>query len=223
MRLLVMVISMLLAGQSIAQPTLQSIEFIPVFQGEKLIPGKYYFDPVHGDSIAIDLLKFYISAYPTFSRENHDQIALLMMNDETNQMKFNVMTKTSGNDLSLGIGIDSIMNCAGALGGPLDPSAGMYWTWNTGYINVKIEGRSVKSSALKHEFQFHIGGYSGQGNAFQSIQFSHVDESHVSIEIELAEFFAQTDLSQKPQVMSPGLEGSRLARVFASTFHLSKK
>ncbi|MFN8393764.1 MAG: MbnP family protein, partial [Bacteroidia bacterium] len=40
------------------------------------------------------------------------------------------------------LGIDSLTNVSGALGGDLDPTKGMYWAWQSGYINMKMEGTS---------------------------------------------------------------------------------
>lgn len=38
------------------------------------------------------------------------------------------------------IGMDSIANVSGAFGSDLDPTNGMYWAWQSGYINFKLEG-----------------------------------------------------------------------------------
>ena len=51
-----------------------------------------------------------------------------------------------GDSLYFRFGTDSLLNVSGALSGDLDPSKGMYWAWNSGYINCKIEGRSVVTS-----------------------------------------------------------------------------
>ena len=61
--------------------------------------------------------------------------------------------------IQFNIGIDSLTNVSGALGGDLDPQKGMYWAWQSGYINTKIEGRSPHCKNRKNAFQFHIGGY----------------------------------------------------------------
>ena len=55
------------------------------------------------------------------------------------------------------IGIDSLTNVSGDLDGDLDPALGMYWAWNSGYINMKLEGKSSSCKSVKKEFQFHIG------------------------------------------------------------------
>jgi hypothetical protein len=72
--------------------------------------------------------------------------------------------------VSFVIGVDSVMSTSdlshrtGALdisGGMLD---GMYWTWNSGYLFVKLEGDSEQAKVDQtgqHKFRYHIGGYGG--------------------------------------------------------------
>jgi hypothetical protein len=62
------------------------------------------------------------------------------------------------------IGVDSLHNCSGAQSGALDPIHGMFWTWNTGYIFVKLEGKSPASKSPGHIFEYHIGGYKAPAN-----------------------------------------------------------
>lgn len=66
------------------------------------------------------------------------------------------------------IGVDSLRSVSGIEkgGGALDPSGdmagdGMYWAWTSGYIFVKLEGSSSKSSSPNGKFYYHIGFYGG--------------------------------------------------------------
>ncbi len=70
------------------------------------------------------------------------------------------------------IGVDSARNCSGAQTGALDPSNGMFWTWNSGYIFLKLEGNSIAS--VDSGLTFHIGGYKGATNCIKNatINFS---------------------------------------------------
>ncbi|MFM8491274.1 MAG: MbnP family protein, partial [Candidatus Methylopumilus sp.] len=61
--------------------------------------------------------------------------------------------------LRFNIGVDSIDNCSGAQSGALDPINGMFWTWNTGYIFMKLEGISSFSSSPSATLEYHIGGF----------------------------------------------------------------
>lgn len=57
------------------------------------------------------------------------------------------------------IGVDSIRNFSGAQTGALDPLNDMFWTWNSGYVNFKLEGTSSSSTADLARIEHHIGGY----------------------------------------------------------------
>jgi len=60
------------------------------------------------------------------------------------------------------LGVDSTRNVSGAQTGALSPANGMFWSWNTGYIMVKVEGTSPQSP--NGGFSFHLGGFSGANN-----------------------------------------------------------
>ncbi len=57
------------------------------------------------------------------------------------------------------IGVDSVRNFSGAQTGALDPLNDMFWTWNNGYVNFKLEGISPASTADLNRIEHHIGGY----------------------------------------------------------------
>ena len=64
------------------------------------------------------------------------------------------------------LGIDSLKSTAPLeqRTGVLDPAgaaAGMYWTWNSGYIFLKLEGTSPVAATPENRFVYHIGGFGG--------------------------------------------------------------
>ena len=61
--------------------------------------------------------------------------------------------------LTFMVGVDSIHNTGGPLEGALDPLNGMYWTWATGFIFVKVEGSSPSSTQPKNVLEYHLGGF----------------------------------------------------------------
>ncbi|PWS28975.1 hypothetical protein DHW03_03840 [Pedobacter yonginense] len=66
------------------------------------------------------------------------------------------------------IGVDYARNFAGAQTGALDPTNGMFWTWNSGYIFVKFEGTSPQSTAANNALTFHIGGVLDPNNTIRT-------------------------------------------------------
>lgn len=57
------------------------------------------------------------------------------------------------------IGVDASRVSQGAQTGALDPANKHFWTWNSGYIFVKIEGTSSYSTETGNEYLYHMGGY----------------------------------------------------------------
>lgn len=54
------------------------------------------------------------------------------------------------------IGVDSVANSTNAHTGALDPNnGGMYWTWSTGYVFIRLKGRF---SSQNTAYSFDIGG-----------------------------------------------------------------
>ena len=79
------------------------------------------------------------------------------------------------------VGVDSIHNCSGAQSGALDPINGMFWTWNTGYIFFKLEGKSPSSNSPGHIFEYHIGGYKAPTNFLRTIMFGFRDQGPMKV------------------------------------------
>lgn len=70
------------------------------------------------------------------------------------------------------VGVDSLRSTMSLDNrtGALDPggqAAGMYWTWNSGYIFLKMEGKfddTTDTISTPQMFQYHIGGFGGMNN-----------------------------------------------------------
>lgn len=111
------------------------------------------------------------------------------------------------------LGIDSLTNVSGAMGGVLDPSLGMYWTWQSGYINAKLEGVFWKDG-LGSEFQFHLGGYAHPFNSYREISLTTLSNSIV---LDLALFSEKVDFTT-PSVMRPSELSNNLSDCLSSSF-----
>lgn len=131
-------------------------------------------------------------------------------------------TKVQYDQIRFNLGIDSITNTVGLLGGDLDPVKGMYGTWQSGYINIKIEGSSLKCKTRKNEFQFHLGGYLATYNPLQEITLAVQSEKNITVNIDLSRFFEAIDLSRQNHIMSPGKEAMTLSEAAAKMFFISK-
>lgn len=116
-------------------------------------------------------------------------------------------------ELTFTIGTDSSLNVAGIFDGVLDPIQGMYWAWNTGYINFKIEGNSTNSP-----FEYHIGGYLPPYSTAQNISFKlSGNPKRIPIAIDL-ETFIRSALTKKTSVLIPGSDAQELSKQFKNVF-----
>jgi hypothetical protein len=202
--------------------------FNPIFNGNKLELNKQYFIPNSTDSIQIETLKFYISNIEFFNNEQlifkeKNSFHLLDAADSTTfNLPVNFISKTWFNIIKFNIGIDSTTNYGGALGGDLDPTKGMYWTWQNGYINFKIEGKSNLSIAKNNEFVFHLGGYQNTFSTLQTIQLPVQNFSVLKINIEIDKWIYEIDLNKQNHIMSPSKEAVILANKLSTIFSVSK-
>ena len=72
------------------------------------------------------------------------------------------------------LGVDSTRNVSGVQTGALDQANGMFWSSNSGYIFLKMEGTSPQITGMGNSFAYHIGGFkkSNGTNALQTIETS---------------------------------------------------
>lgn len=117
------------------------------------------------------------------------------------------------------LGIDSITNVSGALGGDLDPTKGMYWTWQSGYINFKLEGKSNLSKSRNNEFQFHLGGYMQPYYSLQTISLIGKSQLSIDINFDIKKIVTQIDCAKQHHIMSPSSEAVRLSKIVADSFN----
>lgn len=120
------------------------------------------------------------------------------------------------------LGIDSLTNVSGALGGDLDPTLGMYWAWQSGYVNMKIEGTNPNCPARGNRFQYHLGGYSGAFNAIQRVKLPITDlDKALVILVDIGAFLRQVNIAEEYEVMSPGLRAVELSRMAVDMFRIA--
>jgi hypothetical protein len=122
--------------------------------------------------------------------------------------------------ITFNVGIDSLTNTSGAMTGDLDPIKGMYWAWQSGYINMKIEGKSSSCKTRNNEFQFHLGGYLNPYYAMRKVEINVNSNSNINIAIDLIDIFSNIKLAQTNSIMIPGKRAMELADNSVKMFHL---
>ena len=208
-------------GDSIA------IHFTMKFQNEKIELEKQYYSEKHQDSIQINKLKFYISDFYLFQDsieiyqfpKKHFLIDLEDEQSQNLQIDSN-FTGINFNKIKFNLGVDSLTNVSGAYGGDLDPTNGMYWTWNSGYINFKLEGVSKVCPSRKNVFQYHLGGFMEPYNSIQTVELTSSTVNSLEINVDIEVLLNAIDLSKTYEVMSPSKKSIILSKKAVEIFHV---
>ncbi len=179
------------------------------------------------DTLQIEAFRFYISKIKI---EYADQSVypqpksyhLVDIEDSTSARiavcKYNNKTISK---ITFNIGVDSLMSVSGALDGDLDPTKGMYWAWQSGYINLKIEGKSSSCKTRKNQFFFHVGGYMKPNNALREVTLvMNKTQPDINIDVDLEAFFSKIRLAETNSIMIPGKKAMELADYSVQLFKI---
>ena len=144
---------------------------------EPLEFGKNYINQ-KGDSFTVSKFNYYISNIvvtktdgSTFS-EPESYHLVMHSSPSTSLITIPNVPVGSYKSIAFTIGVDSARNVSGVQSGDLSPviASDMFWTWNTGYIFVKLEGNSPKSGDVTNKsLVYHVGGYGGTYKAQRSV------------------------------------------------------
>lgn len=119
------------------------------------------------------------------------------------------------------LGIDSKTSAEGIGEGALDPVNAMYWTWQSGYINFKMEGVSMNSPARKNRFHLHLGGFRKPYISAQKVVLDYIHKgTSAMICFDLVKFMKSLDLYKQHTIMSPSKEAVALSKLAKSCFYV---
>lgn len=172
------------------------------------------------EGVTITKLKFYLTNLlftkngKTVWAEKDSYHLIDASNPSTLNLRFNMTNNIMFDEISFLLGTDSLTNVSGVMGGDLDPTKGMYWAWNSGYINFKLEG-----SSKNIPFQFHLGGYSPP--TVQEVKLD-MDKNSTKIYFDVANFLNQIDLTKQHKLLSPGKEAQQLSKMAGTLFYTNE-
>jgi hypothetical protein len=205
------------------------LQFKPVFKQQELrLNDTFYLLNNGKDTVQITKLKFYISAIELY---NDKQLIYTEKNsfhliDASDTNSYSVCLKglpnKAYNNIKFNLGIDSATNAKGAMGGALDPTKGMYWTWHSGYINFKLEGTSNLCNTRNNGFEFHLGGFSYPNNSLQRIQLDFSNMSAIVVNVDVARFLAGVGLDKTNMIMTSSKTAVELSKQAAGIFKTIK-
>ena len=199
------------------------IQFNPTFKSKQLVLNQY-FELNSKDSIQFSSFKFYLSNLKLLKDNetvhNVESGNFLIDLEAENSQKINlsIPEKVEFNQLSFDLGIDSTTNVSGALGGALDPTSGMYWTWQSGYINLKLEGNLKNDGHEEIAFVFHLGGYQYPFNSLQKVTIPTIQKNKILVTLALENWVSEIDFGQIQKIMSPRKEAVEMSQKVTKIF-----
>ncbi|MCC6371148.1 MAG: hypothetical protein IT236_09100 [Bacteroidia bacterium] len=153
------------------------IEFANMVDTLPLTYGTKYIN-ANGDTFTVSKFNYYISNIVLTKTDNSivsesNSYHLIRHSASGNTISFSSLPAGTYKSIKFMLGVDSTRNVSGSQTGDLDPAKAtdMYWSWNTGYIFVKLEGSSPQSGDLGKALTFHIGGYGGPNKTQRNFSF----------------------------------------------------
>ena len=209
-------------GIARAQSTLT---FNPCYGKEQLQLSDSAYQSNDKDSISISLFRFYVSGIELWNDgkrvwEEKNYHLINVADTSTLQISLSNTYTINYNKIKFNLGIDSTTNVSGAMGGDLDPMKGMYWAWQSGYINVKLEGNSPLCKTRNNGFEFHLGGYHSPFNALQTIELPIKSKDKIEVYVDLKQLLKSIDLSKTNQLLSPSKEAVQLSEKLSKVFEI---
>lgn len=200
----------------------QRIEFIPWLAEHALTLDQQSSLP-DGTPITVTQFRFYAGRFLFYRGgkviSRNDAYHLIDAADPTSfVVDLDAKAAAVGDSITFMMGVDSLTNVSGAFGDDLDPTKGMYWTWNSGYINLKLEGSSAASPYPSHEFELHLGGYSPPYATAQRVALYVTGSGPWPVHVDIASLLAAADIRTNCNVMSSGEKAVALSRIAATIF-----
>lgn len=210
------------------------LEFFNNVGASSLNMGNQWYKNDLGDSFKVTKFNYYISNVKlngsNISYTEPSSYHLIQQIDPSST-SFNMAGVPAGQytSITFTIGVDSLHNVSGAQTGALDPANGMFWSWNTGYIMLKLEGNSPKSTQANGEFFFHCGGFTGVNsvvrvvtlNLSQTITVTKSGINHIHLTSDVLQLVKSVDFSTLNVIHMPGPDAKMLADNYSTMFTIT--
>lgn len=220
------------------------LEFENKVGSEKLVLNTTWYKNQNGDSFRVRKFNYYISNIVLKGKNGtyiESESYHLLQHDSASTLSFDLknVPYDEYDAITLMIGVDSLRNVSGAQTGALDPAYGMFWTWKTGYIMLKLEGESPVSTAFNNIISYHAGGYGGvSGSGFGKdyptqrtvslamstpIKVNSGNINHVHIDADVNALFKPYVFSfaTTPTIMDNGIDSKNLADNYANMLRVT--
>ncbi len=183
-----------------AYPTLV-LEIASIVGDQPLVYDQVY--QVNGMATSFSTAQFYLSQVQIGDHGDMESLdTYLLISPEKDHYEVGEIKAGHKHSLHFGVGVDSASNFLDPstyeANHPLAPkSPSMHWSWNSGYIFIRLEGKvdTDGDDVLETDFEFHIG----TKNLYRTFEYDvHFDadeaDSHLEMTVDFAKFFTGIDL-----------------------------
>jgi endonuclease/exonuclease/phosphatase family metal-dependent hydrolase len=186
----------------------------------------------------VETLKYYVGHIELLDMDKQiigrDSVTYRLIDFNTSSsLNFSINSNSSyASYVRLTLGVDSTTNAAGVHCCALDPANGMYWSWQSGYIQFKLEGKQKDGTALN----LHLGGFS---NAHMSSITDEIPihrwvttgpllppnerQKGILVELDLSTFIELVNANKEYSLMSPNSRVQEYIRELCSSFSATLK
>jgi hypothetical protein len=210
-----------------------NIDLVHRAAGSLLKLDEGYTNP-HGEPLTVTTFKYYLSNFSLVSTTGTEVLLnpeYFLIDEKLPSSKNFFIYAPEGKYESMRvlIGVDSTRNVSGVQSGALDPANGMFWSWNTGYIFAKLEGKSPVSTAPLQNVTYHIGGFKRVESALQLVTLIFPEPlevkkggaSSINISANLDAWFNAVNpikIAEQPFSMDPGNLSVSISENYANMF-----
>jgi hypothetical protein len=207
-----------------------NVNFSAIANAKKINFDGSIFKNDFNESYSVSKLKFYISNINLISLAatqlpKKNVFLIDAVSDKTVQIS---LPKGKIIGITFMLGVDSALHCSGAQTGALDPLNGMFWTWNNGYINFKLEGKFIDSTLQNKKLEHHIGGYKSPFTTLQSVTIlfskNYTFKNNVNIVLNLDAYWngeSKLYINKNPLIGSAGANAFEASLNFGKMFFVS--
>jgi hypothetical protein len=193
------------------------LSFVPTIGGAEISLDKEYLLKELG-KVTFTKLKFYFGLAGDTSSKSYFLIDL--EKKSSCLVEFPLQKNSLNNEFAFWCGVDSFTNTSGVYMGALDPLNGMYWTWQSGYIGIKLEGQIRSMNGDSVSFEYHLGGYQNPFLVCYPVAFKNTKSSDLLVGLDLGRFISFAYQNFPKKVMTPGQDAYLLGKIFSESFYL---
>ncbi len=174
-----------------------SITFNNTVNGKTISSSDTNYRNAAGNLYTINLLKYYVTNLVLVDENKKEWLAknynLINIEEPTqNTFLLSGIPNAKYTQLKFMLGVDSLRNTTGVQDGYLDPSYGMIWDWNTGYIFFKHEGNYKNTLNEIKPLRLHLGKDLSRGNVELDLPLININGalSKLTIDFDLNKAYA---------------------------------